>query len=143
MSGFYNGKHAEDKFELNRFEDCYGSVGDKTYFHRGKDCYYKKKPTGVFTGAEAQLQQLSLHQRALAAWRTVPSQTQKIWNEFAVDAPSKQPPYGSKAHISGYNLFVSAYHGFAQLGREHTPLPQRWESFSGFLPGLGVPAGIK
>lgn len=115
------------------FEDCYGSVGDKTYFHRGKDCYYKKKPNCVFTGTEAQLQQLSLHQRALAAWRKVPAQTQKIWNEFAVDAPSKRPPYGSKAHISGYNLFVSAYHGFAQLGREHSPLPQRWESFPDYF----------
>ena len=118
------------------FEDCYGSVGNKTYFHRGKDCYYKKKPVCEFPGTEAQLQQLGLHQRALAAWRSVPAGVQRIWNEYAVDAPSKRPPYDEKAHISGYNLFVSAYHGFAQLGREHTPLPQRWVPFPDYFLDL-------
>lgn len=126
------------------FEDCYGSVGDKTYFHRGKDCYYKKKASGALPYTDAQLQQVSLHQRALAAWRTVPSPVQKIWNEYAVDAPSKRPPYGSKAHISGYNLFVSAYHGFAQLGDEHTPEPKRYVPFPSYFvdwEGLQVVEG--
>ena len=32
-------------------------------------------------------------------------------------------------HISGHNLFVSAYHGFATLGHEHVPEPRPWEEF--------------
>ena len=66
----------------------------------------------------------------------MPAGVQRIWNEYAVDAPSKRPPYDEKAHISGYNLFVSAYHGFAQLGREHTPLPQRWVPFPDYFLDL-------
>ena len=31
--------------------------------------------------------------------------------------------------ISGYNLFVSAYHGFAQQGNEHIPVPQPFPEF--------------
>ena len=31
--------------------------------------------------------------------------------------------------LSGYNLFVSAYHGFAQLGNEHVPEPQPYPQF--------------
>ena len=31
--------------------------------------------------------------------------------------------------MSGYNLFVSAYHGFASLGNEHVPAPVPWEKF--------------
>ena len=115
------------------FEDCYGSVGDKTYYHRGKECFYKKKASGALPSTDAQLQQVSLHRRALEAWRSIPSEIQKMWNEYALNAPSKRPPYGTKAHISGYNLFVSAYHGFAQLGDEHIPEPKRYESFPSFL----------
>lgn len=43
--------------------------------------------------------------------------------------PSHRPPYDDNHHISGYNLFVSAYHGFAQLGREHVPVPQPYPLF--------------
>jgi len=43
--------------------------------------------------------------------------------------PSHRPPYDDNHHISGYNLFVSAYHGFAQLGREHVPAPQPYPQF--------------
>ena len=43
--------------------------------------------------------------------------------------PSHRPPYDNNHHISGYNLFVSAYHGFAQLGREHIPEPQPYPQF--------------
>ena len=38
----------------------------------------------------------------------------------------------TQAHISGYNLFVSAYHGFAQLGDEHTPDPKPFTPFPQF-----------
>ena len=31
--------------------------------------------------------------------------------------------------MSGYNLFVSAYHGFATLGMEHVPEPVPWVDF--------------
>ena len=35
-------------------------------------------------------------------------------------------------NITGHNLFVSAYHGFAQLGDEHIPEPAPWEGFPVF-----------
>lgn len=38
---------------------------------------------------------------------------------------SQRPPYAPKTSISGYNLFVSAYHGFAKLGNEHVSSPRR------------------
>ena len=47
----------------------------------------------------------------------------------AVRPPLHRPPYDDNHHISGYNLFVSAYHGFAQLGREHVPVPQSYPEF--------------
>ena len=37
-----------------------------------------------------------------------------------------------EAHISGQNLFVSAYHGFATLGNEHIPVLQRFVKFPPF-----------
>lgn len=42
---------------------------------------------------------------------------------------SHRPPFGQKNSISGYNLFASAYHGFAQLGNEHIPEPMMFEPF--------------
>lgn len=42
---------------------------------------------------------------------------------------SHHPPFGQKNSISGYNLFVSAYQGFAQLGNEHIPEPMIFEPF--------------
>ena len=50
-----------------------------------------------------------------------------MWGAKSV--PSHRPPYDDNHHISGYNLFVSAYHGFAQLGREHVPVPQPYPLF--------------
>ena len=43
-----------------------------------------------------------------------------------------RPPFDHLAHISGQNLFVSAYHGFFTLGNEHLPKPQRFDSFPPF-----------
>lgn len=57
-----------------------------------------------------------------AATTTVPASLKK-------NVPSHRPPYDDNHHISGYNLFVSAYHGFAQLGHEHVPVPQPYPLF--------------
>lgn len=46
------------------------------------------------------------------------------WNAIAKKVLSKRPPFDNSTHISGYNLFVSAYHGFAQIGDEHLPQPK-------------------
>lgn len=54
------------------------------------------------------------------------------WSAIAKGVPSKQLPYDPGTHISGYNLFVSAYHGFAQLGDEHTPDPKPFTPFPQF-----------
>ncbi len=48
-----------------------------------------------------------------------------------------RPPFDHKAYISGQNLFVSAYHGFATLGREHLPQPQPFVKFPPFSASLG------
>ena len=114
-------------------QDCYGSVGNRTYYHRHGKCFYKKKPSGAIPESSAQIEQMALHRRALEAWRSISPEQQKIWNAYAYGAPSKRPPYGSKAHISGYNLFVSAYHGFAQLGNEHVPEPKPYVPFPSFI----------
>ena len=76
-----------------------------------------------------QLPKVNLHQRALVAWRKLTHQTQLQWNDYAKCVLSKRPPYDSQTNITGHNLFVSAYHGFAQLGRERIPEPQPWEPF--------------
>ena len=109
--------------------DCWGSVGDLTFYHVDGKCYYKKKPKCEFKGTAAQLEQQEVHKRALAAWRTVDHSVQLIWNSLAEPVISHRPPFDNTAHISGYNLFVSAYHGFYTLGNEHTPEPQPWEKF--------------
>ena len=119
------------------FEDCYGSVGNRTYFHWKKNCYYKKKAYTEFKGTDAQLAQTDLHHRALEAWRSIPWEEQKIWNRYAVEVPSKRAPYDKRAHISGYNLFVSAYHGFATLGNVHVPEPRAFEKFPPFAVEVG------
>jgi len=41
-----------------------------------------------------------------------------------------------RSHITGHNLFVSAYHGFAQIGNEHIPELQPWADFPEFFPEL-------
>lgn len=112
--------------------DCWASLGDKTFYHRNGKCYYRKKASPEFSGTDGQLSQAGLHHRALEAWRTLSSETQNLWNEYAQPVPSQRMPYDVSTSISGYNLFVSAYHGFAQLGNEHIPAPHRKESFPVF-----------
>lgn len=109
--------------------DCWGSVGDTTFFHVDGRCYYKNKPRCSFRGTTEQLEQLAVHRRALAAWREVPHEVQLLWNELGKGAVSHRPPYDGTTHISGQNLFVSAYHGFYTLGMEHVPSPRAFDHF--------------
>ena len=51
---------------------------------------------------------------------------------LALTVYSHRPPFNNDHHISEYNLFVSAYHGFAQLGNEHVPVPRAYEELSIF-----------
>ena len=111
------------------FEDFYGSAADKTCFHMNGKCYIRRKPSPVFRNTEKQSQNAALHRRALDAWRGLEHETQKEWNRLAAPVISHRPPFDGKGKISGYNLFVSAYHGFAQLGDEHVPVPQPFVKF--------------
>ena len=118
------------RYEPNSgFSDCWSSVGDTTFFHIDGVCYWKKKPVCEFAGTPGQMEQLELHRRALASWKTQDHDVQLQWNAYAEAAPSHKPPYDGSTHITGHNLFVSAYHGFAQLGDEHVPEPAPWEEF--------------
>lgn len=110
-------------------QDCYGSVGDITYYHRNGECFYRSRSSPGFPGTAAQLSQQEVHLRAIAAWQELESSIQKQWNAISPDVVVHRPPFDGKAHMSGYNLFVSAYHGFATLGNEHVPEPVPWEDF--------------
>lgn len=93
-----------------------------------------------------QMEHQEVHLRALAAWRELPWDTQKLWNRYARPVISHKPPFDNKAHISGQNLFVSAYHGFARLGNEHVPQPMHWEGFPPYalqgVSGVMVEEGV-
>jgi len=110
-------------------QDCWSSIGNITFFHRNGQCFYKRKINPVFPGTPAQLDQAQVHHRAILAWQRQPHDVQLQWRELAKSVPSHRPPYDNNHHISGYNLFVSAYHGFAQLGIEHVPEPQPFPQF--------------
>lgn len=79
------------------------------------------------------MEHLALHRRAMAAWTSLDSETQKLWNTYETTAEPHRPPFDHKAHISGNNLFVSAYHGFALMGNEHTPAAQPFQAPPPFL----------
>ena len=93
-----------------------------------------------------QMEHQEVHLRALAAWRELPWDTQKLWNKYARPVISHKPPFDNKAHISGQNLFVSAYHGFVRLGNEHVPQPMHWEGFPPYalqgVSGVMVEEGV-
>ncbi|MBO7110640.1 MAG: hypothetical protein J6W18_01685 [Bacteroidaceae bacterium] len=110
-------------------QDCWSSIGNITFYHRNGQCFYKRKPYTQYRGTAAQLDQAQVHHRAILAWQQLTHSVQLQWRELAKSVPSHRPPYDDNHHISGYNLFVSAYHGFAQLGREHVPVPQPYPLF--------------
>ncbi len=109
--------------------DCWSSAGSVTFYHRNGVCYYKNKGVHTFQESEIQLENLDLHRRALAAWKNLEPATQETWNGYAATVVSHRPPFDETCHISGHNLFVSAYHGFAQLDDEHVPSPAAYEEF--------------
>lgn len=113
----------------SRFSDCWASVGNITFYHRNGQCYFRKKSVCKFTQTIGQIVVSEIHRRALAAWRTLDHDVQLRWNECAKNVPSHRPPFDDTSHITGHNLFVSAYHGFAQLGNEHIPIPKEWRPF--------------
>ena len=110
-------------------QDCWSSIGNITFYHRNGQCFYKRKPYTQYRGTAAQLDRAQVHHRAILAWQQLSHAVQLQWRELAKSVPSHRPPYDDNHHISGYNLFVSAYHGFAQLGREHVPVPQPYPLF--------------
>ena len=112
--------------------DAYGSTKDLTWFHRGGKCFVKDRTSPPYTLTPARQEYLDVHRRALAAWREQPHETQLLWNEYGKMAISHRPPYDNTAHISGQNLFVSAYHGFYTLGNEHIPEAQPFGPFPVF-----------
>lgn len=124
--------------------DCWSSIGDITFYHRNGKCFWKRKPRATFIGTPAQLIQAQVHHRAILAWQQQQHFIQLQWNHYAKSVPSHRPPYDEHHHISGFNLFVSAYHGFAQLGNEHVPVPQPFPEFpSSALEVLEIIPGVE
>ena len=113
--------------------DAYGSAGSVTFYHRNGKCYTRRRVKASYPGTPAQLEHLAIHRRAMAAWASLDSETQKLWNTYETTAEPHRPPFDHKAHISGNNLFVSAYHGFALMGNEHTPAAQPFQAPPPFL----------
>ncbi len=113
--------------------DCWSSVGNVTFYHRNGKCYWRNNSSLQFAGTASQIQALDVHKRALAAWRGISDDDKELWNECAKPVLSHRPPFGVDGRISGYNLFVSAYHGFAVLGSERVPKPCAWEGFPQFV----------
>ena len=125
---------AMPKYNPNsRFSDCWASVGNITFYHRNGQCYFRKKSVCKFSRTAGQIAVSEIHLRALAAWRALDHDVQLRWNEYAKAVPSHRPPFDGTTHITGHNLFVSAYHGFAQIGNEHIPEPRRWTQFPGIV----------
>ena len=108
----------------SRFTDCYASVGNITFYHRDGECFFRTKAKPMFPGTAGQQVQLSIHQRGLQEWRNLGHVEQLEWNALARSVRSKRPPFNTSTHISGYNLFMSAYHGLACIGDERIPEPQ-------------------
>ena len=108
----------------SRFTDCYASVGNITFYHRDGECFFRTKAKPVFPGTAGQQVQLSIHQRGLQEWRNLSHDEQLEWNALARTVRSIRPPFNTSSHISGYNLFMSAYHGLACIGDERIPEPQ-------------------
>ena len=115
-----------------RFSDCWSSVGNVTFYHRDGVCYFRKRAVCTFGGSAGQVAVSDVHHRALAAWRELGHDVQLQWNAIAASVRPHRPPFDGSAHITGHNLFVSAYHGFAQLGDEHIPVPMARRAFPPF-----------
>ena len=113
--------------------DAFGSAGDVTAYHRGGRCFLRKRCSPAYPATGGQLAALDVHRRALAAWRSLAHEEQLRWEPYAREVEPHRPPFDHRARISGNNLFISAYHGFATLGNEHIPSPAPFETFPTFL----------
>ena len=118
------------------FSDMYGSAGAYTAYHRGGKCFLRKRVRSANNPGTSQGGAATVHLRALQAWRSLPHAEQLQWEPFAQDVEPHRPPFDHKARISGNNLFISAYHGFATLGNEHIPVPAPFEPFPSFLVSI-------
>lgn len=116
--------------------DACGSAGAVTAYHRNGKCFLRQRICPVFPGTSGQLASSSVHLRALQAWRSLPHEEQLRWEPLARVVEPHRPPFDHLARISGNNLFISAYHGFATLGREHVPAPVPFEPFPTFLVSI-------
>ncbi len=135
------------------FSDAWASVGNLTFYHRDGKCFVRKKASPAFPATQGQQDNAAIHRRAIQAWQSIPHEVQLQWGLYARDAEPHRPPFDHSSHISGYNLFVSAYHGFARLGNEHTPEPRPFVPFPSFTvkfnaahidgDGLTIPAAIR
>lgn len=112
-----------------RFSDCWGSAGNVTFYHRDGKCFFRSRDHHAFSGSAAQLNVLEVHRRALAAWKEIPDAVKEEWKKFATAVAPHKPPFDGLSHITGHNLFISAYHGFATIGDEHIPSPVPWSGF--------------
>ena len=119
-------------YPKTRISDCWGSAGEVTFYHRNGVCYWRARDRHIFSGTSAQVKALDVHRRALEHWRNVPDNIKEKWNEFASVVEPHKPPFDGSSHITGHNLFVSAYHGFATLENEHPPEPLPFAEFPKF-----------
>ena len=117
--------------------DVYGSAGDVTAYHREGKLFLRKKSTVGAPASPAQLAVQAVHHRALEAWRGLSDMEQHQWGVYAQLVEPHRPPFDHSSHITGHNLFVSAYHGFATLGNEHVPVPRAFEKFPPFVVEVG------
>jgi len=112
-----------------KFSDCWASAGNITFYHKDGLCFWRTRSNPSIPGTAPQIENAEIHHRALLAWKALSSDVQAEWNQYAIPVISHRPPFDGTGHITGHNLFVSAYHGFAQLGEEHIPEPQQWKDF--------------
>lgn len=119
------------------FSDLYGSAGNLTAYHRDGRWLLRKRSQSPYIGTQGQEVVLSVHRRAISAWQSLSEDCQRLWDVLADNVEPHQPPFDHTTRISGYNLFVSAYHGFATLGNEHVPEPRAVEKFPPFAVEVG------
>ena len=119
------------------FADAYGSAGVVTAYHREGKLYLRKKSAVGAPDSSAQLAVQAVHHRALEAWRGLTDAEQHLWGIYAKRVEPHRPPFDHSSHITGHNLFVSAYHGFATLVNEHVPEPRAFEKFPPFAVEVG------
>ncbi|MBR4352078.1 MAG: hypothetical protein IKQ01_03315 [Bacteroidales bacterium] len=119
------------------FSDLYGSAGNLTAYHRDGRWLLRKRSQSPYIGTQKQEVVLSVHRRAISAWQSLSEDCQRLWGVLADNVEPHQPPFDHTTRISGYNLFVSAYRGFATLGNEHVPEPRAFEKFPPFAVDVG------